>query len=46
MPAYFERMLQQMSVGQHPARAPTHDESALTAADAERRTQRMKKAAW
>jgi hypothetical protein len=51
MPAYFERMLQQMavvpmSVGQHPPRAPTGDESALTDADAERRTQRMKKAAW
>lgn len=54
MPAYFERMLQQMSVapmsvGQYPPRASpdsTKDESALTDADAARRTQRMKKAAW
>jgi len=46
MPAYFERMLQQTSVGQHPPRAPTHEESALTDADTARRTQRMKKAAW
>jgi len=54
MPAYFERMLQQMavapmSVGQHPPRVSpdsTKDESALTDADTARRTQRMKKAAW
>lgn len=47
MPAYFERMIQQVasipvSVGQPPARASP----ALSDDAAQRRTQRMKKATW
>jgi hypothetical protein len=56
MPAWLERVIQQVAmnaqpvaVGQHPPRAspaPTRDQPALTDDDAERRTKRMRKATW
>lgn len=58
MPAYLERVIQHVAanavvepiaVGQHPPRASPpvqRDEPALTDADAERRTKRMRKATW
>lgn len=58
MPAYLERVIQHVAansaiqpvvVGQHPpgvSPVPTRDEPALTDADTERRTKRMRKATW
>jgi hypothetical protein len=49
MPAYLERIVQQVAVGGHSPRASpltTNDTRALTDEDAERRTKRMRKATW
>lgn len=57
MPAYLERVIehvlahtQSVSVGQHPPRASppvmVKDDPALTDAESERRTRRMKRATW
>ena len=52
MPAYLERVIQHVAattVGQPPARAspaPVSDEPALSEAESQRRTRRMKRASW
>jgi len=52
MPAYLERVIQHVAanaVGQRPARAspaPVSDEPALSEAESQRRTRRMKRVSW